>query len=148
MIPKNPITIGINKSLLDKALKTLNETYLPNFDIVVTSQYRDKRKNKDVGGAEDSSHMYGLAADYVLKNRTTGVMLNDSQMERVFNEFIKPNWPGYTYFSPTQPHTKTGWIHGNLDRDISKYAGWAAAAGIIAGGAFLFTRLKQQFKKK
>lgn len=147
MIPVNPITIAINKALLDKALNDMNDLYLPNFDIVITSQYRDKRKNEKVGGAEDSAHMYGLAADYVLKNKTSGVMLNDTQMKTVFDEFIKPHWPGYTYFSPKQAHTKTGWIHSNLERDISKYAGWAATAGLVAGGAFLFTKLQKQFKK-
>ena len=55
-------------------------------------------------------------------------------MERVFNDYILPNWEGYTYFSPKQEHTNTGWIHGNIDRKINKttklfgYAATAAAA--------------------
>ncbi len=147
MIPKNPITIAINKSILEKALKVFNETYLPTYDIVVTSFYRNEKKNSEVGGSEDSAHMYGLAADYVLKNKITGVILNDSQMRRVFNEFIKPNWPGYTYFSPKQSNTATGWIHSNLERNISKYAGWAGVAGMAAGVAFLFPKILKQIKK-
>ena len=147
MIPVNPITIAINKAILDKALNTLNEAYLPNYDLIVTSMYRTEKENKEAGGAADSAHMYGLAVDYVLKNKATGVVLNDAQMKKVFDQFIKPHWMGYTYFSPKQPHTNTGWIHSNLERGISKYAGWAAGAGVLAGGIFLFTKLKKQIKQ-
>lgn len=148
MIPKNPITIAINKGIMEKALKAFNNIYLPAYDLVVTSFYRTEQENQDAGGADDSAHMYGLATDYVLKNKTTGKILSDSQMKAVFDGFIKPNWKGYTYFSPKQPDTNTGWIHANLDRGLTKYTMWAGAAALGAGALFVGNKLRQQFKLK
>lgn len=144
MIPKNPITIAINKGIMEKALGVFNATYLPAYDLIVTSFYRNEKENDDIGGADDSAHMYGLATDYVLKNKATGKILSDSMMKNVFDQYIKPKWPGYTYFKPKQPYTSTGWIHANLDRDLAKGTMWAGIAALFGAGAFLFTRLRKR----
>ena len=34
----------------------------------ITSDYRNKRKNKDVGGSPDSAHLYGYAVDIACSN--------------------------------------------------------------------------------
>lgn len=148
MIPKNPITIAINKGLTDKALGVLNNLYLPSYDLKITSQYRDQAKNTSIGGSEDSAHMYGLAADFVLVNKVTGKIVSDSQMASVHKRFIKPYWKGYTYFKPKQPNTNTGWIHANLDREISKATMWAGVAAVAGGGLFFLNKFRKNLKLK
>ena len=69
---KNPIVIAINGWLIENYLKKFNENYLPNFEIVETSGFRTEEKNRNIGGAKDSAHVYNLARDYVLKNISTG----------------------------------------------------------------------------
>jgi len=136
MIPKDPITIKINGFITDRTLNDFFEKYLPAFDYQVTSGYRSEQQNTKLreqgySAAIDSSHMYNLARDFVLKNKQ-GRFLDDKQMRQVYNEFIKPLWPGYSAFTAKTDKTNTGWIHVNLNRDISKkytqYAGLAFTA--------------------
>jgi len=48
--------------------------------IIVTSGYRCERHNREVGGAVDSKHLYGLAAD---------IMCNDISKNELFIECMK-----------------------------------------------------------
>ena len=45
-----------------------------NKPVYINSAYRTAAKNKQVGGATYSQHMYGTAADIVVGNKTTGVV--------------------------------------------------------------------------
>jgi len=144
MIPKNPITIAINGWLFSQTFKKFMADYLPNYTWIKTSGYRTEEQNRRAGGAADSAHMYALAEDGVLKNRTTGSILTDNQMAEVYKEFIKPYWPGYSEFNFKTPKTNTGWIHLNIDRDVSKTAAWIGAAGLVGAAAYLF---RNQLKK-
>jgi len=132
MIPKNPFTLIINGGLVDSTLKAIAGSYLPNYEIQVTSGYRNEQKNKAVGGAADSAHMYNLARDFVLINKATGQIASDAEMKKIYTSYIKPYWEGYSMFTPKQPHTNTGWIHVNLDRSISENVKWIAYAATAA----------------
>lgn len=143
MVPKNPLTLLINGSILESEIKYLMETYLPNYDLQYTSGYRDEIKNQEVGGAADSAHMYNLARDFVLINKATGNICTDAEMERIYNGFIKPFWEGWSEFNAKKPDTSTGWIHLNLDREITENTKWIAYAGTAAG---LFLGIKQIYK--
>lgn len=146
MIPKNPATIAINGWLIENNLKDFQKRYLPNYEIEITSGYRDIEKNREVGGTADSAHIYNLARDFILKNKQTGEIISDFEMKRIYNDFIAPNWDGWSQFTPKQPNTNTGWIHAGLSRsltDYTKYIGFAAtAAGIAFGVRKLITRMK------
>lgn len=135
MIPKNPITIKINGWLTDNYVKSFIEKNLPAFDYKITSGYRSAAKNAELkkagyNPAADSAHLYNLARDIVLYDKT-GKQLSDDQLKKVWTQFISPNWEGYTYFNPKTAATSSGWIHLNIDRAISektKLIGMAAMA--------------------
>lgn len=137
MIPVLKTHIGLNTWALDRAVDWLQKNYLPTFEIVETSKYRSPQHNRDVGGAPDSAHIYGLALDFALKNKTTGNILSDEQLKNVWSKFVKPYWPGYTYYSPKQKDSSTGWIHVNLDRSVSKSMFPLALAVTVGGLGFL-----------
>ena len=138
MIPRTPIHIKANGLIVDYALNQLASENLPAYDLVITSGYRTPAYNATLpGAAEDSAHIYNLARDFTLRNRASGQIVSDAQLKAVYEQYVKPNWPGYSYFSPKEPHTNTGWIHVNLDRKISKSTA-IAAYGIAAVGAGFF----------
>ncbi len=69
-------------------------------------------------------------------------------MKNVYDKFIAPYWKGWGKFSPKQPDTDTGWIHLNLDRSLTDYVKWIAAAGTAAGFALGAKKLYSHFKLK
>jgi hypothetical protein len=122
--PINPATIQSNLLLMRKVFKEWIEKYLPDYEAVVTSEYRDKNKNASVGGSKDSAHLYALATDFVLN--FNGVRLTEEQLKRVYEEKIKPNWPDFSLFEGDH-------VHINLPRNFSqatKYIGWAISTAI------------------
>lgn len=54
----------ICRELVDTLQKVRNYFGAP---VTITSGYRTVSHNKKVGGSEDSKHMYGVAADFVVK---------------------------------------------------------------------------------
>lgn len=148
MIPKNPLTLLFNGVLIESQIKAFADTYLPNYDIHYTSKYRDEAHNREVGGAPDSAHLYNLARDFVLINRATGETASDSEMKSIYNEFIAPNWEGWAQFTAKQPDTSTGWIHLNIDRDLTNYTKWVAYAGTAAGVALGIKELYKYVRTK
>lgn len=132
MIPVNPITIMFNQMKVGAARNKLQKNHLPEYGIIITSGYRNREKNTEVGGAQDSTHMYGLGEDWVLTYEN--VVLNESQMEKIFYEKIEPNWPGYALFEGDH-------IHVNLNREESKKSSILAwsAIGIGSVGFLYFT---------
>lgn len=111
-------------------------THLPDLEWVKTSGYRTPAKNKDVGGAKLSSHMYNLAEDGVLKSKITGKILEDYQMKEAFDKKIKPLWEGYALWEPVKEGDETGHIHLNISRDFSKYTKYGGMLGVFVAGAF------------
>lgn len=141
-IPKGPITIGLNGFLMDSIFKKFVEKYLPAYEVEITSGYRTPAENEAVDGAEYSAHLYNLARDFVLKDRQ-GNYLPAVKLRQIYNEFVKPYWEGYSSYNP--PKTgKTGWIHVNIDRDISKKT---QTIETIAGGIALGIAAKKIFDK-
>ncbi len=146
---KNPLTNYINGLMVDASLKHLIENYLPAWDIKITSGYRSQADQLDLisrgyNAAKDSSHLYNLARDFILINKTTGNTASDSEMQKIYEQFIKPYWIGYSKFTAKQSHTVSGWIHVNLDRDISqknKILGIGIVGIISVGG--IYKLLKQ-----
>ena len=146
MIPKNPITILINQWITDKYFQWFASKYLPGFKYEITSRYRSPEKNREIGGTPDSAHQYGLAIDFVLIHPDTGQYLPATQLEKVHDEFVKPNWEGYSLYEAPRTGYDTGHIHVNLDRDLTKYtwiAGLAALAGATAWGVQKITKAKK-----
>lgn len=137
MIPKNPLTIIFNQWITNKYFDWFHSRYLSTWDYEILSEYRSPEKNREVGGVTDSSHQYGLALDFVLKNKNTGEYLLPEQTEKIHDEFVKPSWEGFSLYEPPREGFDTGHIHINLDRDLTKYtmvAGLVAAAGAAAWG--------------
>lgn len=145
--PKNPITLALNGWLTDNYIKSFFNEYLPNYEPVFTSGYRTEEHNRDIGGAADSSHLYNLGKDFALKNKATGVILNDTQAKKVYNEAF-PYWEGYAKFYPTAPGGNSHHIHANLDREITNYTKYIGIAVMAAGAVYVFNKYKGQFTKK
>lgn len=142
--PINPITRRINGGLIDWFLNRFFVIFLPNYEKVITSGYRDTEVNRAADGTEDSAHLYNLGRDFSLKNLATGQLLTDDQARKVFDEFIKPNWKGYAKFYPSSGG-KSHHIHVHIDREISQATMWGGAAGALVGSIYLFRAFKKRF---
>ena len=135
-IPVNPFTIWINGMITDGYLNTFVKRFLPNFDIIITSKYRNKEHNEEVGGVADSTHLYNTGRDFAITNKE-GEILSSDKMKAVYDEFIKPNWDGYTEFEAAHDG-HSAHIHADIGREITKYTsivGLAAAGGVTIWGA-------------
>lgn len=131
-IPTGPVTIAVNGYIIDKVLEDFRQKYLPAFEIEITSGYRSPTDNEAVDGAEYSAHLYNLARDFVLKDKT-GNYLTAERHKQIYEQFVKPHWENYSYYHPPKTGI-TGWIHVNLDRDITKktkYAEFAVTSGTV-----------------
>lgn len=134
--PQNPITAKINLAILGWYFETFAKKFMPAFKPVITSSYRDPEKNHSVGGAENSAHLHGLAYDFVLQY-PNGEPVPKAQAKAVFDDYVKPNWPGFALWEESQ---KGGWhIHVNLSRRITEYA---AILSVTAVGVIGFHLIK------
>lgn len=132
-IPKNPATIGLNQWLTTRFFKSWFSQYLsPPYSYRITSQYRTPEKNKEVGGVENSAHLYGLAVDFVLTD-PAGNPIDPDIVAGRFEETIKPTWPGVAINEGSH-------IHLHLDRDITNATKWVGLAAAAAGIGFVITR--------
>ena len=68
---------------------------------VITSGYRPPWLNKHIGGAKDSRHMYGCAADFVVPT---------AELEDVFKRIRSLDLP-FDQLILEAPHTARPWIH-------------------------------------
>lgn len=126
--PTSPLTAKINMAVLQYYFDYFSRKYLPAYKVVITSGYREPSKNAEVGGAENSAHLHGLAYDFVLQYQN-GEPVSKQQARKVFEEFVSPNWPGFALWEETQAGV---WhIHVNLSRRITEYA---SIMGITAIG--------------
>lgn len=128
MPPTSPLTAKINMAVLDWYFKQFAERWLPAFDTVITSGYRDPAHNSKVGGVGNSAHLHGLAYDFILKFKDSGKVVPTSQFKKVFDDYIAPNWPGFALWE--EDH-----VHVNLSRQITQ---WAAIAGTAFVGVIGF----------
>lgn len=140
MIPINPITLKLNISMTRRIFEQFMYKYLPALDYRITSEYRDPEKNRAVGGATDSAHLYGLAIDFVLVGPSGGA-LGPMETAHYFDAVIKPNWPGFAL-------NEGDHIHVNLPRDYTTSTRWAGWLATAAGLAFAFHNLKKNKGKK
>lgn len=140
--PKSPLTAKINLAILGFYFDHFTKKYLPTFKPVITSSFRDADKNREVGGAENSAHLHGLAYDFVL-DYANGERVPKAQAKRVFEEFIKPNWLGFALWEENENGV---WhVHVNLSREITQYA---AILGVAAVGVIGFQMFKALEAKK
>jgi hypothetical protein len=120
--PKLPLTISINGAITDFYFDYFMGKYFPaGYSYTVTSGYRDLLKNKQVGGAENSSHVHNLGRDFVVYKN--GSLLNGPELKAFYDKYISGKWPGYSYESGKH-------IHVNLSRKIG------IAANILAVSVF------------
>ncbi len=65
---------GMDKNLMHKL--ELLRLDCGNRGVVINSGYRTKKHNKNVGGASNSQHIYGKAADIVVRGVSAGTVYN------------------------------------------------------------------------
>ena len=136
--PKNPLTLKINLAILRYVADNFFKKWLPNYDPVITSDLRTADHNAQVGGVPNSAHVHGLAEDFQLKFKN-GAPLSEAQAKAVFEQTIKPNWPGFSEWEASS--SGEGYhIHVQLSRDISTYAGAISLAGLGVLGMFIINK--------
>lgn len=131
--PKNPLTAKLNMAILDWYFRHFMDKWLPTFKARITSGYRDEAHNKEVGGAQNSAHLHGLAYDFVLEY-PNGERVPKVQAKKVFDDYIAPNWAGFALWEDDH-------IHVNLSRQITEWAAMAAVAGIGVIGFKLIQKM-------
>lgn len=142
-IPKGPVSLTINGMIVDAVLHNFARTYLSPYDYEVTSGYRNRIENIEADGTQFSAHLYNLARDIVLKDKSTGQYLTPDRLKEVYQIYVKPYWQGWSNYNPPATGT-TGWIHLNLDRDISKST---ILLDYAANGFILAIGIKKLLKK-
>ncbi len=125
--PTFPFTLAINGAVIDTVLDWFQAKYLPAYKVVVTSGARTAEKNAQVGGAQDSTHLYNLGRDFVLYRRD-GSALTQKEGKMIFDEFISPHWPGYSLWEGDH-------VHVNLSRSVSTVVG-AVSIGLAAWAGY------------
>lgn len=137
--PTNPITVKINLYVLGLYFDWFCKKFLPAFKPLITSGYRDPAKNAEVDGASNSAHLHGLAYDFVLLDQS-GKQIPKAQAKSVYDEFIQPNWIGFSLWEETLAGV---WhVHVNLSRNVTTYSGIAGIAGLGALGFYLVNKMK------
>ena len=63
-----------------------------NLPLIITSGYRCAEVNKIVGGASNSQHLKGQAADFIIKNKTPAEIINqilktNIEFDQLINEY-------------------------------------------------------------
>jgi len=142
---KNPITTRINEWIFEKYLNNFMERYLPNYTFRQTSGTRTRAENENVGGVEDSAHLYGLAADGNLINKATGEIVDEAAGKRIYTEYFLPNWEGVALWSPGTKE-KRWHIHIHIDRELNNFTKWGGIGVATIAGAIAIKKYIQQKK--
>lgn len=130
--PSSPLTIKINLTILKWVFDWFMGKFLPAYEAVITSELRTPDSNKAAGGVDNSTHLHGLARDFKLKFKNGGQPVPEAQAKAVFEQFISPNWPGFSEWEGSSANE--GWhVHVQLSRQITEYAAiiGTAAIGVI-----------------
>lgn len=97
----------------------------PGIPYTIISAARTPEHNAEVGGAEDSAHMYGVALDVDLPGASRATL---DRVVRLWSEYVPG---GYAY-------AKTYGVHVNASRELS----WLfLRLTLFAGGAWVFRRV-------
>lgn len=108
--PAFALTAKLNQTLTDWKFKDFTDKYLPGYEVRVTSTLRTAEHNAEVGGADNSAHVHGLAVDFILLKG--GKQIPVAEFQRVFDQVIAPKWPGFALFEGDH-------VHVNLSRTIT-----------------------------
>ncbi len=90
---------GTDPVFIAPALVTLLQQIRNHFGkpVTITGPYRTQPKNKAVGGADYSQHMYGTAADIIVGNKKVGIVAPKTVAAYV--ETLMPNTGGIGIYS-------------------------------------------------
>lgn len=97
--PGDKVTHEIMLNLVELALKLERvRERLGNRAITITSGFRTPAHNRAVGGAKNSFHLKGMAADFVVEGLTP----------QEVQKRLDPIWDGGLEYAPTWTHLDTG----------------------------------------
>jgi len=134
--PKFPLTVAINGAITDFYFDYFMKKHFPaGYAFTITSGYRTQAKNNEVGGAANSAHLHNLGRDFVVTKN--GTLLNQSEYQNFYNNYIKDSWNGYSYTSGKH-------IHVNLSRKIGIAANLLAISVFGILGINIFTKLTKR----
>lgn len=108
-MPTSPVIVQMSK-LCNNILEPIRIKYL--FPIKVTSGYRCEALNKAVGGAKNSQHLYGMAAD-IKATHTDNATLFRLIKNMIDNGEITVGQLIWEYGTKSEPK----WIHVSLPRE-------------------------------
>ena len=96
---------GTDTVMVDEALTVVLQCIREHFGkaVTITSGYRTAAHNAAVGGAKNSQHLLGRAADI----RVEGVSVEDVA---AYAEQLMPDWGGVGRY-PIKAGRATGWVH-------------------------------------
>lgn len=106
---------GTDTVMVDEVLTVVLQCIREHFGkpVVITSGYRTAAYNAAVGGAKNSQHMLGRAADI----RVQGVSVEDVA---AYAESLMPGWGGVGRY-PVKVGRTTGWVHVDTRANKSRW---------------------------
>lgn len=90
------IEVLTNLYVTAEQLQNFKNTFYPGASLIITSGWRSVTRNRVIGGATNSQHIYGRAYDFQIPGA------NNAQVYKNFKNF----WQGWSKSYPT-------WIHGD-----------------------------------
>lgn len=119
-IPNIPLKCHIERlrNLTVRCLEPTRQRF--NLPLRVTSGYRCPLLNKLVGGAPNSQHMEGFAADIqVPRSHWPFSITSEQQMARVLFAWMRDSLPDYDQLI-IEHHGQTWWVHVSCHIDLTK----------------------------
>jgi len=101
------------KKLCETILQPIRDKY--GYPIKITSGYRGPKLNQKVGGAKNSDHMFGAAADFKATHGTNKELF-DLVMKMIKNKEIKCRQLIWEYGTKSNPN----WLHISINHSKNK----------------------------
>lgn len=100
-----------NGTVLKNLIEASNNLWQPVRDylcypIVINSGYRSERLNRAIGGAKNSSHLYGLAIDFVVPG-----FGDTRKIIKALNQFFKEKNIAFDQLILEYPNSPNSWVH-------------------------------------